>query len=56
MKKKIIVIMIVLIILIAAFFIIKKIVWNYQVAHAEKIVVLSKDEVLTSIKKRKVNR
>ena len=45
MKKKIIIILLVLVVLVAGFFIIKKLVWNYKVAHAEKIVELATDKV-----------
>ncbi|MBR3210723.1 MAG: hypothetical protein IKF71_02160 [Bacilli bacterium] len=46
MKKKIVIITVVLLLLVSAFFIGKKLIWNYKVAHAEKIVELVRDEVL----------
>ena len=45
MKKKIIIIVILLIIVVSLFFIVKKIIWNYKVAHAEKIVELVRNDV-----------
>lgn len=45
-KKKVIIIsLILIIILISAYFIIKQLIWNYNVAHAEKIVELVSDKV-----------
>ena len=46
MKKKVIIGIIILIIGIAGYFITKQLIWNYKVAHAEKIVELSTNEVL----------
>ena len=48
MKKKIMIISIILGILIVStigYFVVKQMIWNYKVAHAEKIVELSKDTV-----------
>ena len=45
MKKKIIIALIVVIVFIAGFFIVKRIIWNYKVAHAEKIVELTNNQV-----------
>lgn len=45
MKKKIIIIVIAFIIVVFSFFIIKKIVWNYKVTHAKKIVELVRNDV-----------
>ena len=45
MKKKIIIAIIILVLLVGGYFLIKKLVWNYKVAHAEKIVVLARDNV-----------
>lgn len=44
-KKMILIILGIIILLVASFFIIKQIVWNYKVAHAEKIVKLYKKKV-----------
>ena len=46
MKKKIGIILVSIIIFIAGFFLIKRIIWNYKVAHAEKIVELGTNQVL----------
>lgn len=44
-KKVLIVILISIVIVVGLFFMIKRLYWNYQVAHAEKIVKLSTDKV-----------
>ena len=46
MKKKIIIIIIVLVLLVFSFFGIKRLIWNYKVAHAEKIVELATNQVI----------
>ena len=45
MKKKVIIILIVLVFLVLSFFGIKRLVWNYKVAHAKKIVELATNQV-----------
>ena len=45
MKKKIIIILIVLVFLVLSFFGIKRLIWNYKVAHAKKIVELATNQV-----------
>ena len=45
MKKKVIIILIVLVFLILSFFGIKRLIWNYKVAHAKKIVELATNQV-----------
>ncbi len=45
MKKKIIIGLVIVVLLIAGYFIVKQLVWNYKVAHAEKIVELATDKV-----------
>ena len=45
MKKKIIIGLVIVVLLIAGYFITKQLIWNYKVAHAEKIVELATDKV-----------
>lgn len=45
MKKKIVIILTIILILIASFIIGKQLYWNYQVAHAEKIVKLNNKKI-----------
>ena len=53
--RKWIKVLIVIIVLVLSFLGIKKIVWNYKVAHAKKVVELSTNEVLVYQKNIKLN-